>query len=118
MSTIDGGSLLVRALREQGVELVFRLLGDPLIGVAIASHREGLPGFDFRHEQGLTMAAQAYGYVRRGIGVGLVASGPAMTKGLLTLVPSEYHSLRPAIRTSLSELSMAMAAPRAFLRRR
>lgn len=79
MTKVDGGSLLIHALRRQGVEVVFQLLGDPLQNVAMAAHREGMRCCDMRHEQGVAMAAQAYGYVSRRIGVGLVASGPAMT---------------------------------------
>lgn len=85
MTKIDGGSLLVRALKAQGVGELFLLLGDPLTNIAIASFKEGLPCYSFRHEQAVAMAAQAFGYVKRGIGVGLVASGPAMTNAITGL---------------------------------
>lgn len=79
MAKIDGGSLLISSLRRHGVEVLFQLLGDPLQNIVMAAYREGMRCCDMRHEQGVAMAAQAYGYVSRRVGVGLVASGPAMT---------------------------------------
>src|SRR5690554_5869026 len=41
--------------------------------------------YSFRHEQAITMAAQAYSHVSKKIGVGVVASGPAMTNAITGL---------------------------------
>ena len=85
MAEIDGASLLVRSLREHGVEAIFSVPGDPMGPFLDAAAEAGIDNYTIRHEQTIAMAAQAYSYVRRGLGVGAVTSGPAMTNAITGL---------------------------------
>ena len=82
---MNGASILARALRQNGVETIFDIPGDPIGGVLAAARAEGMSTFSFRHEQAVTMAAQAYAFVSKRVGVGVVASGPAMTNAITGL---------------------------------
>jgi 2-hydroxyacyl-CoA lyase 1 len=85
MSTFTGASLMAEALRRNGVEALFDIPGDPIGGILSAGRDIGMQTYSFRHEQASAMAAQAYGYVARRIGVSVVASGPAMTNAITGL---------------------------------
>jgi thiamine pyrophosphate-dependent acetolactate synthase large subunit-like protein len=85
MGTVSGGSILVRALRNEGVDTVFNLPGDPMALVYSACKDEDVRIFTFRHEQAAALAAQAWGYTTGRIGVAMVASGPAMTNAVTAL---------------------------------
>ena len=85
MAEVTGASLIARSLKEQGVETVFDLPGDPVGTILSECVNEGMERVTFRHEQAVAMAAQSYGYVGRRLGVGVVASGPAMTNAVTGL---------------------------------
>lgn len=85
MATIDGAELLVRSLREHGVETLFSVPGDPMGPFLDAAIEAGIDNYTIRHEQTIAMAAQAYSYVTGGLGVGAVTSGPAMTNAITGL---------------------------------
>lgn len=92
MATIDGGTLLLQALEALGVEHLFQILGDPLAPIAIANLRGGPTAYNFRHEQAAAMAAQAYGYMNRRLGVALVPSGPAVTNAITGLATASTNA--------------------------
>ncbi len=85
MAAVDGAGLLVRSLRAHGVETLFSVPGDPMGPFLDEAARAGIENYTIRHEQAIAMAAQAYSYVRRGVGVGAVTSGPAMTNAITGL---------------------------------
>jgi len=85
MAEISGGSILVKALRNEGVDTVFNLPGDPMAMVYSACKTEDVRIFTFRHEQAAALAAQAWSYTTGRIGVAMVASGPAMTNAVTAL---------------------------------
>jgi 2-hydroxyacyl-CoA lyase 1 len=85
MATTSGGRLMIEALRQHGIEALFDIPGDPIGGVLAAGRAAGMRTYSFRHEQAAAMAAQAYGYVGRRLGVSVVASGPAMTNAVTGL---------------------------------
>ena len=85
MAGIDGAGLLVRSLRAHGVDSLFSVPGDPLGPFLDEAVRAGIENYTIRHEQAIAMAAQAYSYVRRDLGVGAVTSGPAMTNAITGL---------------------------------
>lgn len=92
MANIDGGTLLLRTLEALGVEHLFQVLGDPLAPIAIANFGKGPKTYDFRHEQAAAMAAQAYGYMNRRLGVALVPSGPAVTNAITGLATASTNA--------------------------
>jgi len=85
MALTNGGSILVKALRNEGVDTVFNLPGDPMALVYAACKEEDVRIFTFRHEQAAGLAAQAWSYTTGRIGVATVASGPAMTNAVTAL---------------------------------
>ncbi|HZQ35468.1 MAG TPA: thiamine pyrophosphate-binding protein [Dehalococcoidia bacterium] len=85
MAEIQGGAILAQALRNEGVDTIFNLPGDPMGPILGACRREEMRILTFRHEQAAAMAAQAWSYVSRRIGVCVVASGPAMTNAITGL---------------------------------
>ncbi len=85
LAGINGARLLVRSLREHGVESLFSVPGDPMGPFLEEAVEAGIDNYTIRHEQAIAMAAQAYSYVSRDIGVGAVTSGPAMTNAITGL---------------------------------
>jgi thiamine pyrophosphate-dependent acetolactate synthase large subunit-like protein len=82
MAEIEGGALVAAALRDQGVELVFTVVGGPVIETIGACGDAGIRPIGVRHEQAAVMMAQAYQYVGGKPGVAILASGPAVTNGI------------------------------------
>ena len=90
MKQISGNRLLVNALKEEGVEVVFGYPGACTIDISDELYRQNdiavvLP----RHEQALAHEADAYARTTGKVGVCLVTSGPGATNlvtGLATAV--------------------------------
>lgn len=85
MAEIPGGAIVAQALKSEGVDTLFNLPGDPMGTILAACRQEEMRIITFRHEQAAAMAAQAWSYVTRRIGVSVVASGPAMTNAITGL---------------------------------
>lgn len=75
MST-NGSTLLAQALRQQGADTMFFLMGGPMLAAESACIAQGIRSVDVRHEQAAAMMAHAYARVRNRPGVCLMASGP------------------------------------------
>ena len=60
MGTISGNELVARALKMQGADMFFYIMGGPMMGVELASMAQGIRGIDVRHEQAAAMMAHAY----------------------------------------------------------
>ncbi len=78
MAEINGETIIARALKEQGVEHMFGVVGIPVTGIAQAAQREGLTYTGMRHEMPATYAAQAVSYLGGRIGAALAVSGPGV----------------------------------------
>ncbi|XP_076669905.1 2-hydroxyacyl-CoA lyase [Andrena cerasifolii] len=74
----NGNEILAEALKEQGIEYVFGIMGHPVIDLAISMQVAGLQYLGFRNEQAACYAAQAYGYLTRKPAVVLCVSGPGL----------------------------------------
>lgn len=85
MAEINGATIIARALKQQGVQYMFGVVGIPVIPVAIAAQREGIQYFGFRNEQAASYAAGAVGYLTGRPGVCLAVSGPGMIHGIAGL---------------------------------
>ncbi|PAV91499.1 hypothetical protein WR25_14201 isoform B [Diploscapter pachys] len=75
---MDGATVIARALKEQGVEYVFGVVGFPIIEVGMAVQQHGIKYIGCRNEQTACYAAQAMGYLTRRPVVCLVVSGPGL----------------------------------------
>ena len=82
MAQISGAQIVARALKQQGVEHMFGIVGIPVIPIAIHAQREGIKFYGFRNEQSASYAAAAVGYLTGRPGVCLGVSGPGMIHGV------------------------------------
>jgi 2-hydroxyacyl-CoA lyase 1 len=82
VAKITGAQIVARALKQQGVEYMFGIVGIPVVPIAINAQREGIKFFGFRNEQSASYAAAAVGYLTGRPGVCLGVSGPGMIHGI------------------------------------
>jgi acetolactate synthase-1/2/3 large subunit len=111
MATITGSEVLAKALRTQGVDTMFYLMGGPMLETEAAAIALGIRAIDHRHEQAASFAAHAYTRVLRRPGVCMGASGPGATN-LLTGVATAFTDCAPlvAVGGSSPRVSFGMEA--------
>jgi acetolactate synthase-1/2/3 large subunit len=93
---MNGSEILAEALRRQGVDMFFYIMGAPMMQVELEAMKRGLRGIDVRHEQAAAMMAHAYTRLRLRPGVCMAASGPATTN-LITGVAHAWADGVPII---------------------
>jgi acetolactate synthase I/II/III large subunit len=91
-----GAELVVSALRDQGVEMVFGYPGGAIMPLYDALPGSGLKHILVRHEQAAAFAADAYARATGKAGVCLATSGPGATN-LLTGIANAYMDSVPLI---------------------
>ncbi len=96
MAQVSGNDLVVKALKDEGVDTVFYLNGGPMTDVASRCIEIGFRSIDVRHEQAASMAAHAYSRVTGKPGVCFGASGPGTTN-LITGVGNAYLDAVPVV---------------------
>jgi len=110
MGTINGAQLVVKALKNENVSVIFTLCGDDDVIYRYAVDA-GIRLVDFRHEQATGHAAQAWSIATGEVGVCLTQSGPGFTD----LVPSitvAYASCIPVVAlTSQTPMSYTHKLP-------
>ena len=94
MKQITGNKLFVKALKEEGVEVLFGYPGATTIDISDELGKDGsidiiLP----RHEQALVHEADAYARTTGKVGVCLVTSGPGATNVVTGLATANYDSV-------------------------
>ena len=94
MKQITGNKLLVKALKEEGVEYLFGYPGACTIDISDELYKQDeikivLP----RHEQALVHEADAYARTTGKVGVCLVTSGPGATNLVTGLATANYDSV-------------------------
>ena len=109
---MTGAELFVDALAKLGIGEIYTLVGDHLNEVLSAAGKRGLDIVDFRHESGVTHAADAVGRLRRKPIVSLVTGGPGHTNSL-TGIATAYQACSPLIAVSGSP-STALAGRQVF----
>jgi acetolactate synthase-1/2/3 large subunit len=95
MAKLSGNELVVRALKDEGVDTVFYLTGGPMVDVAAGCIKE-FRAVDVRHEQAAAMAAHSYSRVLGRPGVCFGASGPGTTN-LITGVGNAFLDAVPVV---------------------
>lgn len=111
MAFINGSEVLARALRAQGVDTCFYLMGGPMMDVQAACIRDGMRLVDVRHEQAAAMMATAWGRIARRTGVCMACSGPGATN-LITGVASAWADAAPLVVIAGSAAAVAGSAGR------
>lgn len=93
---ISGGQVIAKALRAQGVDVVFTLTGGHIMAIMDGCVAEGIKVVDVRHEQAATHAADAYARLTGRLGVALVTAGPGVTDAV-TGVANAFYANTPMI---------------------
>lgn len=96
MAKVHGGWLVAKTLNELGVKEIFSLSGGHINPIYDAAHDFGIRIIDTHHEQGASMAADAYGRVTRKPGICLVTAGPGFTN-TVTGIAGAYLSNSPLL---------------------
>jgi 2-hydroxyacyl-CoA lyase 1 len=91
MGELSGAQIVARSLQEQGVGAMFGVVGFPVVPIAIAAQRGGVPYFGFRNEQSASYAAGAYGYLTGRPGACLAVSGPGMIHAIAGLANAQAN---------------------------
>jgi len=81
----DGGALLARTLREQGVTTVFALPGGHTLPFLDACLDQEIRVIDTRHEGAAVLAAEGWALATGDTGVATVTAGPGFANGLIGL---------------------------------
>jgi len=92
----SGARLLVRCLRELGVDLVFGYPGGAIMPLYDALPGSGIRHILTRHEQGAALAADGYARVSGRVGVCMATSGPGATN-LVTGLANSFMDSVPVV---------------------
>src|SRR5881628_4151468 len=107
MGTVIGSELLAQALRSQGVDTMFYVMGGPMLETEATCIKLGIRAVDTRHEQAASLSAHAWGRVMRRPGVAMGCSGPGATN-LVTGVANAFTDAAPLV-------AIGGASPRVYL---
>ena len=94
--TISGGHLVAKALKQEGVEVIFTLCGGHIIDIYDGCIDEGIKIIDVRHEQVAAHAADGYARVTGNPGVAVVTAGPGTTDAV-TGVANAFRAESPML---------------------
>jgi acetolactate synthase-1/2/3 large subunit len=97
---ITGAEIVVRCLREEGVEHVFGYPGGAVLYIYDAIfNQDGLKHVLVRHEQAAVHAADAYSRSTQKVGVCLVTSGPGVTNAVTGIATAYMDSVPMVVLT-------------------
>src|SRR6185295_1613546 len=91
MAKLTGGAIMARALKDQGVEYMFGIVGFPVQPIAREAQKVGIKYYGCRNEQSASYAAGAVGYLTGRPGACLVVSGPGVVHGLAGLANAQQN---------------------------
>jgi len=96
MAQIDGGDLVARTLKQEGIECIFTLCGGHVMNIYNGCLDQGIRVVDVRHEQAAGHAAEGWSRVTRRPGVAVVTAGPGVTDAV-TAVANAYQNRSPLV---------------------
>lgn len=96
MQFYNGGEMVARSLKQQGVSAVYTLCGGHIAPIYDGCANHGIAIIDFRHEQAAAHAADAHARLTRNIGVCVVTAGPGVTDAV-TGVANAYQARSPML---------------------
>jgi len=106
---LDGGDLVVRAIKQEGVDTIFTLCGGHVQAIYDACIDENVRVIDVRHEQVAGHAAEGWSRATRRCGVAVVTAGPGVTD-TVTAIANAWHNKSPVLiiggRSPLSRFEM------------
>ena len=96
MADLTGSEILAKALKREGTENLFFLMGGPMIECEGFCVKEGIRPIDVRHEQAAAMMGHAYSRLTQKPSVCMAASGPGVIN-LATGVANAYIDCAPMV---------------------
>ena len=105
----NGSDVLMRALREEGVDVLFGHPGGAVLHVYDGIYRHQFRHVLARHEQGAVHMADGFARATGRPGVAIVTSGPALTNSI-TGIATAYADSIPILRQAI-ELKPADPSP-------
>src|SRR2546426_12143984 len=96
MALVDGGDLVARAIKHEGVDTIFTLCGGHVQAIYDACIDENIKVIDVRHEQVAGHAAEGWSRATRRCGVGVVTAGPGVTDWT-TAIANALHNKSPML---------------------
>ena len=78
MAQLTGSEILARSLKNEGTEILFFLMGGPMLLAEASCINEGIRPLDVRHEQSAAFMGQAYSRLLQKPSVCMAASGPGV----------------------------------------
>jgi acetolactate synthase-1/2/3 large subunit len=107
MGTVMGSELLAQALKSQGVDTMFYVMGGPMLETEATCIKLGIRAVDTRHEQAAALAAHGWARITRRPGVAMGCSGPGTTN-LVTGVANAFTDAAPLV-------AIGGSSPRVYL---
>ena len=96
MALVDGGDLVARAIKLEGVDTIFTLCGGHVQAIYDACLDEEIKVIDVRHEQVAGHAAEGWSRATRRCGVAVVTAGPGVTD-CVTAIANAYQNRSPLL---------------------
>jgi thiamine pyrophosphate-dependent acetolactate synthase large subunit-like protein len=96
MAELTGSEILARALKNEGTDILFFLMGGPMLLAESSCIKEGIRPLDVRHEQAAALMAQAYSRILQKPGVCMAASGPGVIN-LTTGIANAFIDCAPVV---------------------
>jgi acetolactate synthase-1/2/3 large subunit len=93
MAIVDGGRLVAKALKKEGVEQIFALTGGHIMPIFYGCRAEGIKVVDFRHEMAAAYAADAYARVTGKPGVLVTTAGPGITDTITAMAEAKMQGV-------------------------
>ena len=78
MAGLTGSEILARSLKNEGTDVLFFLMGGPMLLTESWCIKEGIRPIDVRHEQAAAFMGQAYSRLLQKPSVCMAASGPGV----------------------------------------
>jgi acetolactate synthase I/II/III large subunit len=95
-ATISGGHLVAKALKAEGIDVIFTLCGGHIIDIYDGCVDEGIDVVDVRHEQVAAHAADGYARITGRPGCAVVTAGPGTTDAV-TGVANAFRAESPML---------------------
>jgi thiamine pyrophosphate-dependent acetolactate synthase large subunit-like protein len=78
MAELTGSEILAKSLKNEGTDVLFFLMGGPMLLAESSCIKEGIRPIDVRHEQAAALMGQAYSRLLQKPSVCMAASGPGV----------------------------------------
>jgi len=78
MADLTGSEILAKSLKNEGTDILFFLMGGPMLLAESSCIKEGIRPIDVRHEQSAALMGQAYSRLLQKPSVCMAASGPGV----------------------------------------